>query len=436
MKLSNYSKCIFSLLLCVCVFFTAFASCSDEPEKQPAFPDDNGYHQLTQIFTDNTSATEMLQTVDSLLKGDKNPSEQAYTEALITAMVTYDKKHASQVAEQYKTDNLRLAKEKNMDLEAISAVVYSTMTSMDASTEVFRTELPVFFDNLSLVEPDPARWLYVLSNLEAMMQNYAKYHAFLQTIADNTTGSLQEAARTLQGSMQKVAGKVANAFAGDTETGFRSVSEFFFEEWLFSELFRRDEDYTTDNNLQMLLDTATIAITSIEATAATPLPGEDAWKKVYVECMMQYDVHGGKYTLLHINNDEIPEVYHDYSTNSILYSYNNGIVLSEYMGDLFYYMDGKNLFYSSSGRMDYYYDYIYSIENDELVIHHTGHSGYLDNSVDENGERIYDYYWDEQKVASEAEYEKVLNEAFPRIQATSPDDTYSYAEVIKAIICY
>lgn len=430
----------FICLLCVCVFFTTFTSCSDTSEKEPVLPADNGYEKLAQVFENNAPATEMLQTADSILQEKSEPSADIYQNALITAMVTYDRKHASQIAAQYKTDNLRLAKESNLDFAVLETAATSTMMRMDASTAVFQEKIPDFFTLLSNVKDRPAHWIYAVSEVETVMQNYAIYHTFLQTIANHTTGSLQHAACALQGSMQKAAAMIAQEFVDfhDTDTRIGYYDECFFAKCFFSGHCVNEEAYATDRDFQMLVDTALTAITAIEETPATPIQGDDAWKKAYIDFLFENDcIYLTRCKLIHINNDNIPEllIIQNAEGSQILCSYDNNQVISLHLWNL-HYIEGQNLFLDSGGRMDYYYDIVYSMEDGAFVKQHSGLFGLIDAEyplVD----RTYEYYWNDTLV-SEQEYKQLLHTAVDdRLAKTHTyDSSDQFGEIAKEIILY
>ncbi len=135
------------------------------------------------------------------------------------------------------------------------------------------------------------------------------------------------------------------------------------------------------------------------------------------------------YTLINVNNDSIPELY--IAPNSgiggdIICSYYNGDMIYERIGvgdGIFRYIEGKNLFIESGGRMDTYSDKVYSIENGKFVVKCDGQYGASDNTnvkCDQYGNPIYEYFINGVRVADEKEYEKCLNAVFNEQQAIEP----------------
>lgn len=417
---------LISILLCACIFFGIFAACAEE--KQPEVPTSDGHEKLAQVFTENAAALEMLQTVDSFLDGIAEPTVQVYTEALVTAMVTYDMHNALQVAEQYQTENLKLAQQNNLDFDAIETATTATMMNMDDSTAVFQEKL-AFLPGKTSFENYSLEWIYAVSEIETIMQNYSIYHTFLKTIADNTTSSLQEAAKNVQNSMQSIAEQ--RGFFGDTATGFGGVSAFFFDSYFFSHA-------SIDKQYQILVDTVLSTLASTAPTEATPIPGEEAWKKAYFDWIhaQNFAYEHCEFALIHLNNDGIPELYQSYSEyDSALCSYDNGTFLLQDGLEIVSYIEGENYFLASGGRMDYYHDKVYSLEGGTFILHHTGRFGYID-TLYANEERIYDYYWDGEKVSKD-EYQDLLHAAFDESRETRLlYRGVSYAEIVAAIILY
>lgn len=140
-----------------------------------------------------------------------------------------------------------------------------------------------------------------------------------------------------------------------------------------------------------------------------------------------------EYKLVNIDNDSIPELYINLGSVAAgdwICSYYNDSIICQHMYNYgFAYIEGENLFIDSGGRMDTYYDVVYSIENGVFSIVGSGDYGAVDNSnvqYDETGYPIYDYYWNGNKLTNENEYVKLLSEIFDRSQAITPYDGGEY----------
>ena len=154
---------------------------------------------------------------------------------------------------------------------------------------------------------------------------------------------------------------------------------------------------------------------------------EDAWKSVYlnyIETNTQIEdpekgTHREIYKLLDLNEDGVPELYINFGSTAggdAILSYFNGEIVEQKMDNYgFRYIEGANLFRDSGGHMDEYYDKIYTLENGNFVLLYSGEYGAEDNSKVEYGDDgmpVYQYFWENQEVSSEEEYDRKLNEVY------------------------
>ena len=154
---------------------------------------------------------------------------------------------------------------------------------------------------------------------------------------------------------------------------------------------------------------------------------EDAWKSVYlnyIETNTQIEdpekgTHREIYKLLDLNEDGVPELYINFGSTAggdAILSYFNGEIVEQKMDNYgFRYIEGANLFRDSGGHMDEYYDKIYTLENGNFVLLYSGEYGAEDNSKVEYGDDgmpVYQYFWENEEVSSEEEYDRKLNEVY------------------------
>ena len=154
---------------------------------------------------------------------------------------------------------------------------------------------------------------------------------------------------------------------------------------------------------------------------------EDAWKSVYlnyIETNTQIEdpekgTHREIYKLLDLNEDGVPELYINFGSTAggdAILSYFNGEIVEQKMDNYgFRYIEGANLFRDFGGHMDEYYDKIYTLENGNFVLLYSGEYGAEDNSKVEYGDDgmpVYQYFWENEEVSSEEEYEKKLTEVY------------------------
>ncbi len=185
------------------------------------------------------------------------------------------------------------------------------------------------------------------------------------------------------------------------------------------------------------------------APAESETPEENAaaeWKQAYIDYINTYgkgrDPYNSEiYKLVNINNDSIPELYIDFNSTaggSVICTYHNGQIAEQRMWSYgLSYIEGQNIFCNSGGHMDEYFDEIYSIENGQFVLLARGDYGATDNSrvqLDDNGNPIYNYYWNNTAVSSETEYSSLLNTAYNTQQATSPFDGAEYSSTAERYV--
>lgn len=193
---------------------------------------------------------------------------------------------------------------------------------------------------------------------------------------------------------------------------------------------------------------------------------EDSWKSAYlnyIETNTQIEdpekgTHREIYKLLDLNEDGVPELYINFGSTAggdVILSYFNGEIVEQKMDNYgFRYIEGANLFRDSGGHMDEYYDKIYTLENGNFVLLYSGEYGAEDNSKVEYGDDgmpVYQYFWENEEVSSEEEYERKLNEVydtekevniFQNAQYDSGRGRYvgnglcDYQEIIEAIEAY
>ena len=154
---------------------------------------------------------------------------------------------------------------------------------------------------------------------------------------------------------------------------------------------------------------------------------EDSWKSAYlnyIETNTQIEdpekgTHREIYKLLDLNEDGVPELYINFGSTAggdAILSYFNGEIVEQKMNNYgFRYIEGANLFRDSGGHMDEYYDKIYTLENGNFVLLYSGEYGAEDNSKVEYGDDgmpVYQYFWENEEVSSEEEYDRKLNEVY------------------------
>lgn len=170
------------------------------------------------------------------------------------------------------------------------------------------------------------------------------------------------------------------------------------------------------------------------------------WKLAYLDYLFENgmeieDWWSETYMLVNINNDDIPELYINYGSvpeGAKICSYYNGSVIYQHLSNYgFSYIEGQNLFIDSGGHMDVYYDKIYSISDGMFELKYDGQYGAIDNSdvqYDSEGYPIYNYYWNENEVSDEVEYQKLLNAEFKKEKARDPYEGAEYNSELGRVV--
>ena len=163
------------------------------------------------------------------------------------------------------------------------------------------------------------------------------------------------------------------------------------------------------------------------------------WKALYMEYILDHQEYvETKYELVYINDDDIPELMANHGSSAgggDVFTILNGQVESVHTSCGISYMERENLFCDAGGRMDVYYDKIYTIGTNAIVELYQGNYGAEDNSnvqKDENGYPIYHYFWQDKEV-SEEEYERKLFAVYDRTKAVDlyPDVYYGWEMIEK-----
>lgn len=178
------------------------------------------------------------------------------------------------------------------------------------------------------------------------------------------------------------------------------------------------------------------ALTSeIETIPVTEPVIDNSWKSAYIDYISIQSDTDWTYMLIYLNNDNIPELYMqgmNLSLGGRICAYNAGYIspiqISAYGLS---YIERGGLMLNSGGRQGDYYDQIFALENNDLVLKFNGSYGVDDNTLyfDES-DYIYKY---NNTVVSEAEYNAALNELFNKSYAIRCDAKYNKMQIISQI---
>ena len=171
---------------------------------------------------------------------------------------------------------------------------------------------------------------------------------------------------------------------------------------------------------------------------------DTAWREAYLDYIENSWVdEWSKFQLIYVDNDDIPELwvcYGNIAAGAQVCTFDGSqvdeIYISEY--GFLQYIERGNLFYTSGGHSDIYWDGVFKIQNGRFVEVAHGDFGAEDNAnvqYDENQEPIYQYSWNGRDV-SEQEYQEHLARAFDSSRARDvfKDPTYDYYEIQQVLL--
>ncbi len=145
---------------------------------------------------------------------------------------------------------------------------------------------------------------------------------------------------------------------------------------------------------------------------------ELSWQQTFTEIVEGIGAGWEGFELIYLNEDEIPELVAIGASQAAgcrIYNYENGVVYETQLNRLnFTYIERENLLCNSDGNMDHYYDIVYSIIDGRMTQIAIGRFGVDDAvgmQVDEEGNLIYKYTWNEVDMSKE-EYAQALNAVY------------------------
>lgn len=144
------------------------------------------------------------------------------------------------------------------------------------------------------------------------------------------------------------------------------------------------------------------------------MKADDGWKEAYKKYIEQNGNEKSTYGLIYVNDDNIPELIIDYGSTVggvDIGTYYNGKLNVEHIDMCsIAYKTKENLMLTSGGRMDWYFDTTYEIQEGYFVEVDKGEYGAEDNTnvmLDMNGDPIYQYYWNGKEIPK-SEYEEKM----------------------------
>ncbi len=171
---------------------------------------------------------------------------------------------------------------------------------------------------------------------------------------------------------------------------------------------------------------------------------QDNWRQAYIDYIKNTlePEEWDRYRLIYVDEDNIPELVAigKYEVQGCkICNYWDGKVFETQLTRLYFsYIEKENLLCNSEGRMDYYYDLVFSIVDGKMNRIAAGYWGAQDNSniqLDEEGYPIYQYQWNDVEM-SEKEYNENLNDVYDKSKASdgyNKENCFSAEEIKEKI---
>jgi hypothetical protein len=170
------------------------------------------------------------------------------------------------------------------------------------------------------------------------------------------------------------------------------------------------------------------------------------WKKLYIDYIKNNppsDPGMSYYSLIYINDDDIPELWINYGRSfegSDLCTVSGGkLVVVHFSSVDLSYIKRHNLFLISGVRQENYTHEVYRIEGGEFVLLYKGNYGAEDNTdvqLDAAGDPIYRYYWDGKEVSAK-EYELALSSVFDDSKAVAAyENSCAASDIVSMIMSF
>lgn len=183
--------------------------------------------------------------------------------------------------------------------------------------------------------------------------------------------------------------------------------------------------------------------TSEMQSTMTPIPAQDKasdtaqmkdWKNTYLEYVESLeDKYQYTYSLIYVDEDDIPELEIHSEWDSWLVTYQDGTldeidIYGSGVGSIerLIYIEKGNLVYNESGLFGSSYIYIYRIQNGDWKRIGSGRCWDYESLLE--GPHDYNYEWDDEFLTEE-EYKRKIQDIFPEENSKKPDRYYIYAEI-------
>ncbi|MDE6657895.1 MAG: hypothetical protein K2J88_04860, partial [Oscillospiraceae bacterium] len=171
------------------------------------------------------------------------------------------------------------------------------------------------------------------------------------------------------------------------------------------------------------------------------LPWKIAYRDLILENFAEEKYSDFIYSLIYVDNDEIPELF--VNTNSgaggeMIYTYYDNHLVEQQLSRVgTVYIPENGLLYNNCGHMGHYPVSVYELKNGVFSEIASGvyQDAYMENGnriLDENGNPVYEYYWNDQKV-SEQDFNSNLNAVFDTKSGIRPTEEHTMEEILVQI---
>lgn len=179
----------------------------------------------------------------------------------------------------------------------------------------------------------------------------------------------------------------------------------------------------------------------ISSTESRFLPWQIAYRDLILEQFSDSQNTDFRYSLIYVDNDDIPELLINTqveASGEIIYTYYDNHLAEQQLSRIgTVYIPENGLLYNNCGHMGYYPSTVYELKNGVFSAIASGvyQDAYAEDGnriLNENGEPVYEYYWNDEKV-SERDFHENLNSVFDTASGIRPAEEHTIEEILVQI---
>lgn len=168
------------------------------------------------------------------------PDEAKYMEVLVNIMKTYEMENADAISEQFQMDNLKGIEGIGWDALEIGIALIPDMSGSSGKVKELGELIKSTMSGLAKVAKNTDGWIEAISNLETLIQDYAKFDNFLALIESDGRGNLKSAASKLRTCMADAMKLRLDTYCDLAESHSVTYTKFFFEDVFYTALKQTD----------------------------------------------------------------------------------------------------------------------------------------------------------------------------------------------------